>query len=63
MIGRKKAVFDMILAIMAYLIFALSLIAVNIVKYPNLLVAFYLILIVSGLMVFLSLRNYSKDLK
>lgn len=63
MIGRKKAVFDAILAIMAYLIFAFSLIAVNIVKYPGLLIAFYTILVLSGIMILLSIRNYSKDMK
>ena len=63
MIGRKKAIFDVILALMAYLIFALSLIAVNVVKYPGILIAFYVILISSGLMILLSVRNFNKYMK
>ena len=63
MMGRKKVVFDIILTLMAYLIFALSLIAVNIIKYQWLLIPFYVILVISGFLTFISVKNYSKDLK
>ena len=63
MIGHKKAIFDIILAIMAYLIFAVSLILVNIVKYRGILLGFYIVLFISYALMLLSLKNYDKDLK
>ena len=63
MIGHKKAKFDVVLAIMAYLIFAFSLIAVNIVKYQGILLGFHLIVLISYIIICLSLLNYNKDIK
>jgi len=59
----KGRVYDMMLAILAYVIFAISLIAVNMVKYPNIKTGFYALLITSGILMYYSVHNFNKGLK
>ena len=54
---------DMVLTIMAYLIFAINLIAVNIVKYDMIKFGFYILLISSFVFMVYALHCFSKDLK
>ncbi len=62
--GQKKDLaFDAILTLVAYLIFAISLLAVNIVKYPNLRVGFNILVILSGIFMYYNLHNFNKGLK
>ena len=62
--GQKKDLaFDAILTLVAYLIFAISLLAVNIVKYPNLRVGFNILIILSGIFMYYNLHNFNKGLK
>ena len=62
--GQKKDLaFDAILTLVAYLIFAISLLAVNIVKYPNLRAGFNVLVILSGIFMYYNLHNFNKGLK
>ena len=59
----KGLVSDLILTLMAYLIFALSLLAVNMVEYPLIRLGFYILLVTSGFLMYLGVRNFNKGLK
>ena len=62
--GQKAdLVFDAMLTLMAYLIFAVCLVAVNIVRYPSIRVGFIFILIASGIFMLYSLHSFNKGLK
>ena len=62
--GQKTdLVFDAMLTLMAYLIFAVSMIAVNIVRYPSIRVGFIFILIASGIFMLYNLHSFNKGLK
>ena len=55
--------FDVMATVMAYLIFAISLLAVNMVKYQMIKIGFYSLLIVSGALTLYSMHNLNKGLK
>lgn len=59
----KGRIFDMMLALVAYLIFAVSLVAVNMVKYPDIKNGFYALLLTSGILMYYSVHNFNKGLK
>jgi len=62
--NHKNAVaFDVMATVMAYLIFAISLLAINMVKYQMIKVGFYSLLIVSGALAIYSIHNLNKGLK
>ena len=62
--GQKKDLaFDAILTLVAYLIFAISLLAVNIVEYPSLRVGFNILTTLSGMFMYYNLRSFTKGLK
>ncbi|MBR1416455.1 MAG: hypothetical protein IJ572_01390 [Bacilli bacterium] len=62
--GHKKTlVFDLILVVMTYLIFAFSLLAVNMIRYQNIKVGFYGLLIISGILMYYCVRNFNKGIK
>ena len=62
--GHKSATFfDVMAVVMAYLIFAISLLAINMVKYQMIKIGFYSLLIVSGALTFYSIHNLNKGLK
>ena len=62
--GQKKdIVFDAMLTLMAYLIFAISMLAVNVVRYPNIRVGFIVILFLSGIFMLYNLHSFNKDFK
>ena len=60
---KSALAFDVMLTVMAYLIFAISLLAVNIIKYLEIKIGFFALLILSGAMMLYCLNNYNKDLK
>ena len=60
---KKVLLYDVALALMAYLIFAICLLAINIVKYQSILIGLYVVLIGSGSSMLYCMYNYSKDLK
>lgn len=61
--SHKNAVaYDVVATLMAYLIFAFSLLAVNMIKYPMIKMGFYSLLIVSGALIFYTVHNLNKDL-
>lgn len=55
--------FDVMATVMAYLIFAISLLAINMVKYQMIKVGFYSLLIISGALAIYSIHNFNKGLK
>lgn len=57
---KLNRLLDIVIVIMAYLIFAISLLAVNIIKYPVIKVGLYFLLIVSSILVFYGLLSYYK---
>lgn len=62
--NHKSAVaFDVIATVMAYLIFAVSLLAVNMIKYPVIRYGFYAILVASGAMIIYNIHCLNKGLK
>ncbi len=62
--GQKKDLaFDAMLTLVAYLIFAISLLAANIVKYPNLKLGFNILVVLSGIFMYYNLHNFNKGLK
>ncbi len=62
--GQKTdLVFDAMLTLMAYLIFAVCLVFVNIVRYPSLRVGFIVLLIASGIFMLYNLHSFNKGLK
>ena len=62
--GQKKDLaFDAMLTLVAYLIFAISLLAANIVKYPNIKLGFNILVILSGVFMYYNLHNFNKGLK
>ena len=64
MIGQKKDLaFDAMLTLVSYLIFAISLLAANIVKYPSIKIGFIIIVVLSGIFMYYNLHNFNKGLK
>ena len=62
--GQKKDLaFDAMLTLVAYLIFAISLLAANIVKYPNIKLGFNILVALSGIFMYYNLHNFNKGLK
>jgi hypothetical protein len=62
--GQKKDLaFDAMLTLVAYLIFAISLLAANIVKYPNIKLGFNILVVLSGIFMYYNLHNFNKGLK
>ena len=62
--NHKSAVaFDVMTTMMAYLIFAISLLAINMVKYQMIKMGFYSLLIISGALILYSIHNLNKGLK
>ena len=62
--GQKKDLaFDAMLTLVAYLIFAISLLAANIVKYPNIKLGFNILVVLSGNFMYYNLHNFNKGLK
>ncbi len=62
--GQKTDLaFDAMLTLVAYLIFAISLLAANIVRYPNIRVGFNVLVILSGIFMYYNLHNFNKGLK
>ena len=59
----KSLVLDIVLIIMAYLIFAISLLGINMVKYLGIKLGLYILLTISGLMTIYTTYNFSKELK
>ena len=59
---KKMDLFSLFLIIMAYLIFAISLLAVNIVRYPIIKGGLYILLIISGMLIFYGLHDYYKGI-
>ena len=60
---KSAAAFDVMAIVMAYLIFAISLLAINMVKYQMIKVGFYSLLIISGALAVYSIHNFNKGLK
>lgn len=60
---KKTLAFDAMLTLMAYLIFAISLLAVNMVRYPGVRVGFIILLAMSGIFMYYCLHNFNKELK
>ena len=60
---KKDLAFDAMLTLMAYLIFAVSMVAINIVRYPSIRVGFIVLLILSGIFMYYNLHNFNKGLK
>lgn len=56
----KIDLFSITLTIMAYLVFAISLLAVNIIKYPFIKVGLYILLIISGMLIIYGLYDLYK---
>ncbi len=64
MIGQKKDLaFDAMLTLVSYLIFAISLLAANIVKYPSIKIGFIILVVLSGIFMYYNLHNFNKGLK
>ena len=62
--NHKSAIaFNVVAAVMAYLIFAISLLAINMVKYQMIKVGFYSLLVISGAVAIYSIYYLNKDLK
>ena len=60
---KSAAAFDVMAIVMAYLIFAISLLAINMVKYQMIKVGFYSLLVISGALAIYSIHNFNKGLK
>lgn len=60
---KKVIIFDIFSVIIAYFIFAISLLAINIIKYQMIKLGFYFLLIISGLMLIYNIYIFNKDMK
>ena len=62
--GHKGSkIFDLALIAMAYLIFAISLLGVNMVKYQGIRIGFYVVLITSFILLYYSVYSFNRDLE
>jgi len=60
---NESKIFDLALIAMAYLIFAISLLGINMVKYQGIRIGFYVVLVISFILMYYSVHSFNKGLQ